>query len=88
MTDVSRDGRSPFAQWQWVEVDFDVSNTDTRIGHGLHVDRPDNVHYIVVQKTADATIYHASTEFWTKTSIVLRSNLSPCTVQLLLFVLV
>lgn len=79
----------PFEAFEYVTVDFPESpGTYVRIPHKLRPQRPGDVVYIPVTKSRDCSISDNRNEGgdmpWTQTSIVLASNVGPCTVTLLL----
>lgn len=81
-----QDAQVPFDQYAFLSVDFVAPGEDLRVYHDLTPASPRDVIYIPVQKPKDCTIYDDATSEWTEKSIVLRSNLAPATVLLLLAV--
>jgi hypothetical protein len=79
-----QDAQVPFDQYEFQEVAFVEPDADLRVYHGLTPRTPRDVIYIPVQKPKDCTIYDDATATWASDSIVLRSNLAPATVLLLL----
>jgi len=80
------DAQVPFDQYEFQTVSFLEPDADLRVYHGMKPATPRDVIYIPVQKPKDCTIYDDVTAQWTEDSLVLRSNLAPAVVVLLLAV--
>lgn len=80
----------PFEAFEFIVAEFVEPDTDFRIFHTLKVEDPYRVFYIPVMKSHDCTLYDKRAEFgaaeWDRRSIVIRSNLAPVRVVLLLVV--
>lgn len=81
----------PFDAFEFVTGKFLVPDQDLRISHRLKVEDPCRIVYIPVMKSHECTIYDkrlaSAAAQWDRTSVVLRSNMAPVTVWLLLAVL-
>ena len=82
---------SPFLAYQYVDVEFTEPNQYVRVFHKLYPEDPYSIRYIVVAKDKDCTISDnrtdpLSTDAWTKSWIVLKSNQAPAMAELLLTV--
>lgn len=80
----------PFDQYEYVTVDFLDSNF-MKVYHNLKVTDPYSVRYIPVSKSGDGTISDnrgdVSTSLpWGRDYIVIKSNMSPMSAELLLTV--
>lgn len=81
----------PFAAFEFVSVTFSVPDQDLRVFHHLRSPDPNRIVYIPVMKSHDCAIYDKRTDpeaaTWSRNSIVVRSNVAPTTVWLLLAVM-
>lgn len=79
---------TPMQRFQFVDVTFPASGSDTDVVHTLAPLVPEDVCYVVVKISAGAAVYNdqsATRTAWTSNRILLRCT-SACTVKLLLFI--
>lgn len=76
----------PFDSFEFVQAQFTQPGVDEPVFHNLNPEDPDTVYYIPVAKSCDCTISDARRDgaSWGRDRIVLRSNVAPAVVTLLL----
>lgn len=79
---------TPYTTYEYVNVSFTAADTDKDIRHNLRPADPEGIHYQVVRRDRNTTIYHNQTgtrREWGAGYIVLRSSAASANVTLLLF---
>lgn len=81
--------RTPYAQYELVDVEFGDAYQDTEVRHSLQPPTPEHVEYLIVKQAQAGTVYHdlaATRKPWTAGVLRLRSNITGARATLLLSV--